>query len=188
VTCRDEADVERTMIFAETRIRGAFQIGLEPCEDERGFFARAYCEREFAEHGLNARVAQCNLSRNRLAGTLRGMHYSLPPHAESKLVRCTRGRIYDVLVDLRLESPTHRQWIAVELSADDQRMLYVPAGVAHGFQTLEANTDVFYQMSDVFVPESARGVRWNDPAFGIEWPAEPNLISARDRAFEDYPA
>jgi dTDP-4-dehydrorhamnose 3,5-epimerase len=175
------------MIFAETRLPGAFQIDLEPHEDERGFFARTYCEREFAERGLIARVAQCNLSHNRLAGTLRGMHYSIPPHAESKLVRCTRGRIYDVLVDLRRESRTHRQWIAVELSAENQRMLYVPPGVAHGFQTLEANTDVYYQMSELFDSECARGVRWDDPAFGIEWAREPSTVSARDRAFEDYP-
>jgi dTDP-4-dehydrorhamnose 3,5-epimerase len=176
------------MIFVETSLPGAFQIDVERREDERGFFARTYCEREFAQQGLSARVAQCNLSRNRLAGTLRGMHYSIPPFAESKLVRCTRGRIYDVLVDLRRESPTHRQWIAVELSAENQRMIYVPPGVAHGFQTLEANTDVFYQMSEVFAAESARGVRWNDPAFGIEWVNEPSMISARDRGFEDYPA
>ena len=177
------------MIFRETKLQGAFIIELQRLEDERGFFSRSFCRHEFAERGLNPDVAQCNISFNRDAGTLRGMHYQEAPHAEDKLVRCSRGSLYDVIVDLRRESPTFTQWIALELTGDNGRMLYVPKGCAHGFQTLENNTEVFYQMSEFYHPESARGVRWNDPAFGIQWPAGVQvIISERDRNWPDYPA
>jgi dTDP-4-dehydrorhamnose 3,5-epimerase len=172
------------VIFTETKLKGAFVIEPERIEDERGFFARTFCEREFEARGLNARVAQCSISFNRKKGTLRGMHYQVAPHEEAKLVRCTRGAIYDVIIDLRADSPTFRQWVAVELTEDNRRMLYIPEGFAHGFQTLEDNTEVFYQISEFYHPESARGVRWDDPAFGIDWPPEDQrVISARD---QDY--
>lgn len=177
------------MFFSETKLPGAFVIEPQRLEDERGFFNRSFCRREFAVRGLNPDVAQCNVSFNRDAGTLRGMHYQVAPHAEDKLIRCTRGTLYDVIVDLRRESPTFTQWIALELTGDNGRMLYVPKGCAHGFQTLEDDTEVFYQMSEFYHAESARGVRWNDPAFGIEWPAGVELIiSERDRNWPDYRA
>ena len=168
---------------------GAFVVEPERREDERGFFARTWCLDEFAAHGLNTRVVQCNISFNALKGTLRGMHYQVAPYAEAKLVRCTMGAIYDVLVDLRPESPAYRRWEAVELSAQTRRMVYVPEGIAHGFQTLEDNCEVAYQMSEFFHPECAQGVRWDDPAFGIAWPAtERRTISERDRQYRDFPA
>ncbi|MEW6333001.1 MAG: dTDP-4-dehydrorhamnose 3,5-epimerase [Thermodesulfobacteriota bacterium] len=177
------------MIFRETRLPGVFVIELQRLEDERGFFSRSFCRREFAHRGLNPDVAQCNISVNREAGTLRGMHYQEAPHAEDKLVRCTRGSLYDVIVDLRRDSPTFTEWFALELAADGGRMLYVPKGCAHGFQTLEDDTEVFYQMSAFYQPEAARGVRWNDPAFGIQWPAGTRVIlSDRDRNWPDYRA
>ena len=170
-------------------MKGAFIIEPEKMEDERGFFARTWDQKEFGAHGLNPRLVQCNTSFNKRAGTLRGMHYQAAPHEEAKLVRCTRGAIYDVIVDLRASSPTFKQWTAVELTAYNRLMLYVPEGFAHGFQTLEDETEVFYQMSEFYHPESARGVRWNDPAFGIEWPvAEKCIISERDNSFEDFKA
>ena len=175
------------MIFKETKLPEAFIIEVQRLEDERGFFGRSFCRNEFAGRGLNPEVAQCNISFNRNAGTLRGMHYQSAPHAEDKLIRCTRGKLYDVIVDLRPESPTFKQWIAVELTGDSLRMLYVPKGCAHGFQTLEDNTEIFYQMSEFYHPESACGVRWNDPAFGIQWPAGvPVILSERDRHWPDY--
>ena len=174
------------MMFTETAIEGAFLIEPERLEDERGFFARTFCQREFAARGLSTRLAQCSVSFNRRTGTVRGMHYSVAPHAEEKLVRCTRGRVFDVLLDLRPDSPTFRRWTAVTLAADDHRMVYVPAGVAHGFQTLEPESEVFYQMSEFYAPECARGVRWDDPAFGIEWPPAERTISERDRRYPDY--
>ena len=176
------------MIFNETKLPGVFIVDLQRLEDDRGFFCRSFCRNEFAGRGLNPDVAQCNISFNRDAGTLRGMHYQSTPHAEDKLIRCTRGKLYDVIVDLRRESPTFKQWIGLELTGDNRRMLYVPKGCAHGFQTLEDNTEVFYQMSEFYHPESAHGVRWNDPAFGIQWPAGvPVIISERDRNWPDYP-
>ncbi len=169
------------MRFTETKLDGAFLIDIEPIEDERGFFARSFCRNEFAAHGLNTELVQCNISFNRKKGTLRGMHYQTPPHAEAKVVRCTRGIIYDVIVDLRRQSPTYRQWFGVELSADNYRMLYVPEGLAHGFLTLRDDSEVLYQMSTYFAPESATGVRWDDPALNIHWPEQPILISEKDR-------
>jgi dTDP-4-dehydrorhamnose 3,5-epimerase len=172
------------VIFTETRLPGSFVIEPEPIADERGFFARTWCEREFRERGLNPALAQCNISYNRLAGTLRGLHYQADPHPEAKLVRCTMGAIHDVIVDLRPESATFRAWLAVELTAGNRSMLYVPEGFAHGFQTLVDDTEVAYQMSVPYVAELARGVRWDDPAFAIEWPAAESLtISDRDRSW-----
>lgn len=170
------------MIFTETKLKGAHIIEPQPIEDERGFFARTFCQDEFKAHGLNPCVAQCNISYNKKKGTLRGLHYQAPPHAEAKLVRCARGAIYDVIVDLRPESPTFKQWLSVELTAANRRMLYVPERFAHGFQTLEDDTEVFYQMSELYHPECARGVRWDDPAFRVIWPATTGRsISIRDR-------
>ena len=174
------------MIFVETKLRGAFLVEPDKFEDERGFFARAWSGREFAAQGLDARLLECNISFNKRKGTLRGMHYQTEPFTQPKLVRCTRGAIYDVAVDLREDSPTFRQWAAAELTAKNLLMLYVPAGFAHGFQTLEDDTEVFYQVSEVYAPETARGVRWNDPAFGIEWPLEVTVINERDNNYADF--
>ena len=172
------------MKFLPTPLGGAHVVELEPQEDERGYFARSFCREEFAQRGLKSEFAQCSVSLNHRRGTLRGMHYQVKPHQEAKLVRCTRGRIQDVIVDLRAGSPSFKQWLAVELSADNSRMLYVPEGFAHGFLSLADDTEVFYQISEVHHPESARGFRWNDPAVGIAWPAPVQVISDRDR---DYP-
>ena len=174
------------MRFIPTALAGAFLVELEPLNDERGFFARSWCCREFAEQGLNAELVQCNISYNRTKGTLRGMHYQAHPHEEVKLIRCTSGAIYDVLIDLRPRSSTYRSWIAYELSAGDRRMLYVPAGLAHGFQTLEDHSEVFYQMSAFYDPPSARGVRWNDPVFAIDWPFAAPVISEKDASYPDF--
>ena len=174
------------MIFRETRLPGAFVIELEPQRDERGSFARTFCAREFEKHQLDARVVQCNLSENRWRGTLRGMHAQSEPHAETKLVRCTRGSLYDVLLDLRPGSAARGQHVGITLRGGDGRMLYIPKGVYHGFLTLEDDTDVFYQMSDFYEPRAAVGVRWNDPAFAIEWPGEVRVISERDAAYPDW--
>jgi len=171
------------VIFKETKLKGAYIIEIEPIQDVRGFFARSFCQEEFMEHGLNKSIVQCNMSFNKKRGTLRGMHYQVAPHEEAKLVRCTKGSVYDVIIDLRPASPTYCQWVSVELSAENHRMLYIPEGFAHGFQTLEDNTEVFYQMSEFYHPESARGVRWDDPAFGIEWPVAVNMISLKDISY-----
>lgn len=175
------------MIFKETRLPGAFIIEPERREDERGFFARTWCQREFAEHGLNARLVQCNISFNVQCGTVRGLHYQVEPFGEAKLVRCTQGALYDVIVDLRSASPTYKQWLAVELTADNRRQLYIPEGLAHGFQTLTDNVEVFYQMSEFHQPQAARGLRWDDPAFGIEWPVTAHrIISAKDLSYPSW--
>jgi dTDP-4-dehydrorhamnose 3,5-epimerase len=174
------------MIFIETKLNGSFIIDPERNEDERGFFARTWCQRELAEHDLNSNLAQCSISFNRKKGTLRGMHYQIAPHEEAKLVRCTRGAIYDVIIDLRPGSPTFTQWVAAELSATNHRMMYVPEGFAHGFQTLEDETEVFYQISEFYAPEYARGARWNDPMFGIQWPSADRTISTRDATYPDF--
>jgi dTDP-4-dehydrorhamnose 3,5-epimerase len=171
------------MIFKETKLKGAFIIEPERLEDERGFFARSFCQKEFEEHGLNPRIIQCNISYNKKKGTLRGMHYQVAPHEEAKLVSCIKGAICDVIIDLRPDSSTYCQWLAIELSAENHKMLYMPEGYAHGFQTLEDNTEVFYQMSEFYHPECARGLRWDDPAFGIEWPLMNPVISARDFSY-----
>jgi len=170
----------KDMIFVETKLKGAYLIELEPIADERGFFARSWCQQEFEVHGLNQNMVQCNISFNKKKGTMRGMHYQVAPHEEAKLVRCTKGAIYDVIIDLRPNSSTFKQWIAVELTAENYKMLYIPEGFAHGFQSLADNTEVFYQMSAFFHPESARGIRWDDPAFKIEWPENEQIISEKD--------
>ncbi|MCG2722930.1 MAG: dTDP-4-dehydrorhamnose 3,5-epimerase [Thermodesulfovibrionales bacterium] len=175
------------MIFQETHLKGAFVIELEKIEDNRGFFARAWCKREFEVHGLNSRLVQCNLSFNKDQGTIRGMHYQGTPHEEAKLVRCTRGAIFDVIIDLRRGSVTYLKWIGVELTAENRKMFYVPENFAHGYQTLEDNSEVLYQVSQFYSPGAERGVRWDDPTFAIEWPETDNLIiSEKDNNWPDY--
>jgi dTDP-4-dehydrorhamnose 3,5-epimerase len=174
------------VIFKETKLKGAFIIEPERIEDERGFFARTFCRKEFEAHGLNPYLVQCSVSFNKKKGTLRGMHYQAAPHQEAKLVRCTMGAIHDVILDLRPNSPTFKQWVSVELSADNRRMVYLPEGVAHGFQTLAPDTEVFYQMSEFYHPESVRGVRWDDQRFGIRWPAAERVISVRDLSYPGF--
>ncbi len=174
------------MIFRETELAGLVVVELVPIADERGSFARTFDAAAWEASGLNPRVLECSLSRNHARGTLRGMHYQEAPHGETKLVRCSRGAIFDVAVDLRPESATYRRWFGLELSDENGRMLSIPEGVAHGFLTLTAGAEVLYQMSDVYVPTAARGVRWDDPAFGIDWPESPQVISSRDRTFPDF--
>jgi dTDP-4-dehydrorhamnose 3,5-epimerase len=173
------------MRFCETKVAGAWLIEPEPVADERGFFARVFCREEFAEHGLNPDLAQGNVSYNHARGTLRGMHYQAAPHQEAKLVRCTRGAIWDVALDLRPGSPTYLAWAGYELSDANRSMLYVPEGCAHGFLTLTDGAEVTYQMSAPYAPAAARGVRWDDPAFGIDWPGEVVVINQRDASYPD---
>lgn len=174
------------MNFEESKLPGVFQIDLDIKRDERGFFARTWCQNEFAAHGLNARVAQCNTSYNKQKGTLRGIHYQIAPFAEAKVVRCVRGSIYDVVVDLRRESNTFGQWIGVVLTAENRKAVYVPEGCGHGFLTLEDDAEIFYLMSEFYNPDCARGVRWNDPQFGIAWPGKIEVISQRDQTYPDF--
>jgi dTDP-4-dehydrorhamnose 3,5-epimerase len=177
---------ETQMLFEETFLSGVVQIHAEKRTDERGFFARTWCAEEFKQAGLDARLVQCSISFNARKGTLRGMHYQLAPYAETKLVRCTMGAIYDVVLDLRRESPTFKKWTGMTLTAENREMVYIPTGCAHGFVTLEDRSEVFYQMSESYHPQAARGVRWNDPAFGIEWPEAVAVISERDRTLPDF--
>jgi len=174
------------MIFAATKVAGAYLVDLECRSDQRGFFARAWCSKEFEARGLTARLAQVNVSGNARKGTVRGLHYQLAPYREAKIVRCSRGAIYDVAVDLRPDSPTHLRWAAVELTAGNRRMLYVPEGCAHGYQTLTDDTELLYLMSESYSPEHARGVRYDDPTFGIEWPLAVENLSEADRSWPDY--
>lgn len=174
------------MQITETQLPGAFLVRLEPHTDERGFFARAFCEREFETHGLPVRFPQANLSRNRVAGTLRGMHYAAFPHREAKLVRAVQGAIFDVIVDLRKGSPSWGKWLGVKLAAETGDALFVPEGMAHGFVTLRDETDVFYQMGSFYEAGASRGFRYNDPKFAIAWPVEPTLVSARDAGYPDF--
>jgi len=198
------------MIFKETKLKGAYTIRLEPQEDERGFFARSFCLDEFKKNGIDFNIVQCNISYNREKGTLRGMHYQIAPHQEAKLVSCIRGAIYDVIIDLRQDSPTYCQWFAVELTAhfhshnhppahslinpfthspmnpSTHQLLYIPQGFAHGFQTLEDDSVVFYQMSEFYHPEAARGVRWDDKAFGIKWLLSERIMSKKDISYPDF--
>lgn len=174
------------MTFLETRIPGVFEINVERKGDERGFFARTWCRKEFEDRGLDAKMVQCNLSFNTKKGTLRGMHYQAAPFAETKLVRCTQGAIYDVILDLRPGSDTFKHWVGVMLTSENRSMVYIPKGCAHGFLTLEDETEVFYQMSEFYNAESARGVRWNDPAFRIDWPEQVKVISERDRTYPNF--
>jgi dTDP-4-dehydrorhamnose 3,5-epimerase len=174
------------VLYIETKLKGAFIIEPERLGDERGFFSRTFCQKEFEERGLNSKVAQCNISFNKQKGTLRGMHYQAAPYEEAKLVRCTKGAIYDVIIDLHSGSITFKKWLAFDLTEQNRRMLYIPEGFAHGFQTLKDNTEVFYQMYEFYHPEYARGVRWNDPAFGIEWRIDEPVISAKDQKYPDF--
>jgi dTDP-4-dehydrorhamnose 3,5-epimerase len=175
------------MIFTPLELEGAFIVDLELREDERGFFARTWCGDEFEAHGLNPAIVQCNLAFNRKRGTLRGLHFQRPPYEEAKLIRCSRGAIFDVIVDLRPHSATYVRWLGVELTADNRRALYVPEGFAHGYQTLADGTETLYQVSEAYTPAAEGGVRWDDPAFRIEWPLVEELtISEKDRTWPDY--
>jgi dTDP-4-dehydrorhamnose 3,5-epimerase len=174
------------MRFHETKLSGVFEIHIEPYTDGRGFFARSWCSKEFENNGLNPALVQCSISFNARRGTLRGMHYQVAPFQEAKVVRCTRGSAYDVALDLRVGSATFKQWTAVVLTAARRNMFYIPEGCAHGFLTLEDDTEVFYQMSEFYAPEVARGVRWSDPAFQIRWPADVAVISERDRTYPNF--
>ncbi len=174
------------MKFVFAPLHGACIIEPEPAADERGYFARGFCAREFADHGLASNFVQANISFNSHAGTLRGMHYQIAPAAEVKLVRCVRGALFDALVDLRQESPTFLQWFGDTLTAENRKMMYVPEGFAHGLLALEPNTEAFYMVSQFYAPEMERGLRWDDPAIGIEWPRQPSVISERDRRHPDF--
>ncbi len=174
------------MIFIETKIKGPYVIEIEKLEDERGFFGRSWCKNEMKKHGINANILQANISFNIQKGTLRGMHYQVAPHQEAKLVRCSRGSIYDVVIDLRKNSPTFKQWIGVELTQDNYKMLYVPEDFAHGFITLENNCEISYLMSALYVPGSGATIRWNDPLFNIQWPLEPTVMSEKDKTQSDF--
>jgi len=174
------------MIFTSTPLAGSYLIEPDLISDERGFFARTWCRNEFADKGLNPNLVQCNISYNKVRGTLRGMHYQKAPYAEAKLVRCTQGGIYDVIIDLRSDSKTFTQWFGVELTAENRKALYVPEGFAHGFITLKDDTEVLYQMSEFFHAECAAGARWNDPVFSIQWPVEVKVISERDQNYQDF--
>lgn len=176
------------MKFIETSLKGTFIVEPDRIEDERGFFARTFCRHEFEKHGLNPNLVQCSTSFNKKKGTLRGMHYQVKPHEEVRLVRCTRGAMYDVILDLRVDSLTFKQWTAVELTAENRTLVYIPEGFAHGFQTLEDDTEVFYQMSEFYHPECARGIRWDDPKFGIKWPIKEKVISRRDNSYGNFVA
>jgi dTDP-4-dehydrorhamnose 3,5-epimerase len=171
------------MIFTELSLRGAYLVDMQRHGDERGFFARAYCTEEFAAAGLEPQLRQCSVSYNARRGTLRGMHFQAPPHAEHKLVRCTAGAVFDVIVDLRESSPTYRRWLGMELSAENRRSVFIPPGFAHGFVSLADDAEVYYMISVAHAPEFSRGVRWNDPSIGIEWPLSPAVISSRDAAY-----
>lgn len=174
------------MKFHETELKGAFIIEPEKRADDRGFFARSWCQKEFEQHGLVPRVVQANISNNKYKATLRGMHYQASPYEETKLVRCTRGAVYDVIIDVRPDSPTYRRWIGVELTASNYKMLYVPEGFAHGFQTLEDDTEVIYQVSQFYTPSAERGIRWNDPLFQIKWLTPVETISEKDANWPDF--
>jgi dTDP-4-dehydrorhamnose 3,5-epimerase len=176
------------MRFIEAPLPGAMIIELEPYVDQRGFFSRSWCRNEFEAHRLNPQVVQCNIAFSRKRGTLRGMHYQIAPHGECKLVRCTAGGVYDMILDIRASSPTCYKWFGLELTAENRRMIYVPEGFAHGYQALVDNSEVFYQMSQFYNKEASRGVRWNDPAFGIKWPIEDPILSEQDRTFPLIPA
>lgn len=175
------------MIFKETRVKGAFMIEMEKRGDDRGFFARVFCRKEFEAQGIDIGVLQANIGFSQSHGTLRGLHYQVPPYAEAKLVRCTAGSLYDVILDLRPASPTFKQWLGVELTGENLTMLYVPEGCAHGYLTLADNTEIYYMVTQFYSPDAERGVRWNDTAFKIEWPLTKNLvISDKDRSWPNW--
>lgn len=175
------------MIFNETSIQGAYVIEIEKIQDDRGFFGRAFCEKEFDDHEQDFTPVQANIGVNKKKYTLRGLHYQISPHGEKKLVRCVRGSIFDVIVDLRPDSPTYKQWFGIELTSKNYKQLYIPEGCAHGYQTLEDNTEIFYLVSEYYHPEAERGIRWNDPAFGIKWKeTEDIVISEKDRQWSNF--
>ena len=174
------------MLFTETGLKDAYIIDIVRIEDNRGFFGRSWCQNEFEDHGLNPRLVQCSISFNAKRGTLRGMHFQIKPYQEAKLVRCTMGAAYDVVIDLRPASATYKNWFALELSAENRRALYIPEGFAHGFQTLADETEIFYQMSEFYHPEASGGIRWNDPTFSINWPIDMLIISERDNGYPNW--
>lgn len=174
------------MLFKETGLKGAYAIEIKKLEDERGFFGRSWCQKEFDEHNLISTIVQANVSYNIRKGTLRGMHYQVSPYEETKLVRCTRGAIYDVIIDLRSDSSTYKQWFGITLSAENYKMLYVPENFGHGFITLEDDTEVTYQVSQFYTPGAEKGIRWDDPTFNIQWPVAPVIISDKDRSHTDF--
>jgi len=174
------------MIFTETKLKGAFIIEIKKLEDERGFFGRAWCQKEFEEHGLNGNICQINTSYTKNKGTIRGLHYQVNPYQETKFLRCTRGRIFDIIIDLRPDSPTFMQWIGNELSSDNYKMVYVPENFAHGILTLEDNSEVYYPVTQFYTQGAERGIRWNDPAFNIKWPVEVEIVSEKDNSHPDF--
>lgn len=174
------------MLFSSTKLPGVFLIDIEQKSDNRGFFSRTLCEEELARKGLVSRFVQTSISFNTKAGTLRGMHWQVPPHEETKIVRCTQGRVWDVAVDLRPDSPTYKQWVGVELSAENHRSIYIPAGFAHGFVTLEDDSEMLYSISAFYHPECSNGARWDDGAFGIEWPVKPGVIAEKDLTWKPF--
>jgi dTDP-4-dehydrorhamnose 3,5-epimerase len=174
------------MIFKELELKGAYLVEVKKIEDERGFFGRAWCENEFLDHHLNPNFVQLNTSFSKIKGTIRGLHYQVDPYQEVKFIRCTRGSIWDVIIDLRPTSPTFMKWIGNELSADNYKMVYVPENFAHGFISLENNTEVYYPVTQFYVPGAERGLRWNDPAFKIQWPIEVSMVSEKDSNHADF--
>ncbi len=174
------------MIFTETKLKGAYILEIRKIEDSRGFFGRSWCRREMEEHGLNGEIVQANTSFSHKKGTLRGMHYQVPPFEEAKIIRCVRGAMYDVIIDLRPDSSTFKQWVGVELSYDNYKMFYVPEGFAHSFITLTDNVEVYYNVTAFYTPGAERGIRWNDKLFNINWPIEPIVISDKDREHPDF--
>ena len=174
------------MIFTETDLQGAYVIDVEPIKDNRGFFARGWCKSEFEDQGLKSQIVQCNLSFNHSKGTVRGMHYQLDPFREVKLIRCIRGAIYDVIIDIRTNSASFKSWFGIELSEENRRMLYVPEGFAHGYQTLFDNCEVFYQVTEYYQPNHEYGIRWNDPVFDIKWPLHATIVSDKDKTYPDF--
>ncbi len=174
------------MIFTETKLKGAFIIEIQKLEDERGFFGRAWCQKEFEAHGLNPNMCQINTSYTKKKGTIRGLHYQIDPYQEAKFIRCTRGRIFDIMIDLRPDSPTFMQWIGNELSSDGYKMVYVPENFAHGILSLEDNSEVYYPVTQFYTPGAERGIRWNDPAFDIKWPIEVEIVSEKDNSHPDF--
>ncbi|MBW8331895.1 MAG: dTDP-4-dehydrorhamnose 3,5-epimerase [Prolixibacteraceae bacterium] len=174
------------MIFTETKLKGSFIIEIEKHEDERGFFGRSWCVNEMKDHGINMNILQANISLNKRKGTLRGMHYQLAPHQEAKLVRCSRGSIFDVIIDLRKDSQTFKNWIGVELTQENYKMLYIPEDFAHGFITLDNDSEISYLMSEIYVPDAGATIRWNDPLFNIKWPLEPKILSEKDKSQPDF--
>ncbi len=174
------------MIFTETKLKGAYVLEIKKLTDDRGFFGRSWCKSEMEEHGLNGNVVQANTSLSKKKGTIRGMHYQKHPHEETKLIRCTRGAVYDVIIDLREDSPTYMQWVGVELTEDNYKMVYVPENFAHGFLTLTDNAEVYYLVTNYYTPNAESGIRYNDPAFNIQWPSSVNIVSDKDKSHPDF--